>query len=207
MTLQNGFWPSRALYGSVCNSEYWIPHVFLSAHLLFFHGWGRSCEVWIRFWDLGSSFWPRNLFGVKNGSRKKWLCDGIILSWQFRGFPVTQMNSMVHRSHLGRLLCPKPLFLIIFKGFPDVQENWWDPLGTLWPYFPCLGSTMGSLGAALVSTQLCHAEPPWQSHKGHTPRPLSKKRVRLYQAPGFLLYLVELSNIFFFALGCIFLGP
>ena len=58
----------------------------------------------------------------------------MILSWPFRGFPVPQMNSMVPRTHLGRLLAPKPGFLIMFKGFPDFLENWWDP-GTPHVYF------------------------------------------------------------------------
>ena len=46
------------------------------------------------------------------------------------------------------------VFVMISKGFLDFQENWWGPgtfpvcsllpLGTLWPYFLCLGSTMES---------------------------------------------------------------
>ena len=73
-------------------------------------------EPGIGFWDPGSTCWPRDLFGVKNGSRKKWFCDGIILRWQFRGHSQTQMNSMVHSIHLGRLLCQKPWFLNSFTG-------------------------------------------------------------------------------------------
>ena len=76
--------------------------------------------------------WPRDLFGVKNGYRKTWFCDGIILSWQFKGFPVTQMNSMVHRTHLGRLLCQKPCFLIIFERYIIFQENWKTPQPITW---------------------------------------------------------------------------
>ena len=87
-----------------------------SAYLLFVHAQGRFFEPGIRFLDLGSTFWPGDLFGVKNGSRKKLFCDGIILSWQFRGIAKTKMNSMVHRTHLGRLRRPKPLYFNDFQG-------------------------------------------------------------------------------------------
>ena len=81
---------------------------FFSAHLLFFHARGLIFEPQIRFVDLGSTFWPGDLLGVRLGCRKTYFCDEILLSWQFRGFPVTQMNSIVHRTHLGRLHFPKP---------------------------------------------------------------------------------------------------
>ena len=44
---------------------------FFSAHLLFVHARGRICEPRIRFVDPGSTFWPGDLFGVKNGSWQK----------------------------------------------------------------------------------------------------------------------------------------
>ena len=43
------------------------------------------------------------------------------------GFPMTHMNSMVHGTHLGVLLCPKSCFFIISRQFPDFQENWEGP--------------------------------------------------------------------------------
>ena len=76
------------------------------------------------FWTTGpicgppdfsrSTFWPGDLFGPKMGSRKTYFCDGIDFSWGFRGFPVTQMNCMVPRTHLGVLLCQKPWFFSYF---------------------------------------------------------------------------------------------
>ena len=80
---------------------------FFSAHLLFFHAQGRIFEPRIGFLDLGSTFWPGDLFGVKNGSRKKWICDGIILSWRFRRNSQTQMDSMDHRIRLGLGIFPE----------------------------------------------------------------------------------------------------
>ena len=46
-----------------------------------------------------------------------------------QGIPVTQMDSIVHRIHLGRLLCPKPSLFNDFQGISDFQENWGSPLG------------------------------------------------------------------------------
>ena len=80
--------------------------------------------------DLGSTFWPGDLFGVKNGSRKTYFYYEMILSWGFRGIPVTQMNSMVHGTHLGVLLCPKPWFFNYFwriSRFSGKLVGPWDP--------------------------------------------------------------------------------
>ena len=99
---------------------------FFSAHLLVFHARGRIFEPRIGFWDLWSTFWPGDLFEVKNGSRKKSICDGIILWWQFRGNSQTQMNSIIYRTHLGRLLCPKTSLFNYFQRiyhFPGKLEN------------------------------------------------------------------------------------
>ena len=49
-----------------------------------------------------------DLFGLKKWSRKKLFCGGMVLWWGFRGIQPAQMNSMVPRSHMGRLLCPEP---------------------------------------------------------------------------------------------------
>ena len=43
---------------------------FFSAHLLFFHAQGRIFEPRIGFWIPRSTFWPVDLFGDNNGSRK-----------------------------------------------------------------------------------------------------------------------------------------
>ena len=67
-----------------------------------------SSRIWPRP-DLARP-WAPALFGVKNGSRKKWFCDEIILWWVGREIPIAQMNSIVYKTHLGRLLCPKPYF-------------------------------------------------------------------------------------------------
>ena len=91
-----------------------------------FHAQGQMFEPRIRFLELGSIFWRGNLLGVNNGSRKKLFCDGIILWWKFKGIPKTQMNSIVYRTHLGRLLCPKPSLFNHFQGiyhFPGKLGN------------------------------------------------------------------------------------
>ena len=36
-------------------------------------------RVWEDSSGLGSTFWPGDLFGIKNGSRKTYFCDDIIL--------------------------------------------------------------------------------------------------------------------------------
>ena len=52
---------------------------FFGAHLLFFHARGRILEAGAGFLDLGSTFWPGDLFWVKNGAEKdsfaeEWFC-------------------------------------------------------------------------------------------------------------------------------------
>ena len=91
--------------------------------------------------DLGSTFWPGDLFGLNNGPEKKWFCDGMILSWQFRGNSKTQMNSIVHRTHLGRLLCLKALLFNYFQGISNFQGNWGTPQKTapIYLLFPFVG--------------------------------------------------------------------
>ena len=69
--LQNGFWPSLAHCGSICNSEAWVLHGFSVRIFCFFQAQGRIFEPGIRFGDLESTLWPGQLFGVKHGSRKK----------------------------------------------------------------------------------------------------------------------------------------
>ena len=92
---------------------------FFGAHLLFFHARGRILEAGVGFWISRSTFWPGDLFGLKKWSRKKLFCGGMILWWGFRGIHPAQMNSMVPRSHMGRLLCPKtPLKNKFSANFP-----------------------------------------------------------------------------------------
>ena len=106
---------------------------FFSAHLLYFHAQGQIWEPRIGFWIPRSTFWPGDLFWSILGSRKKWFCDEIILWWVGRGFPKTQMNSIVYRTHLGRLLCPKPWFFNYFQGISRFSGK----LGGPWD-LPCV---------------------------------------------------------------------
>ena len=80
---------------------------FFGTHLLFFHAQGQILEPRIGFWISRSTCWPGDLFGPKKWSRKKLFCGGMILWWGFKGIHPAQMNSMVPRSHMGRLLCFK----------------------------------------------------------------------------------------------------
>ena len=67
-----------------------------------------SGEIWGR--DFGSG-----TFLGETWSRKNWFCGGMILWWGFRGIHPAQMNAMVPRSHMGRLLCPKPRAFCVFS--------------------------------------------------------------------------------------------
>jgi hypothetical protein len=72
-------------------------------------------------WDL--IFGPRvNILArgpclANLGSQEAHFYHEMLSWWQFRGFPVTQMNSVLPRTHFGKLLCPKPLIFYIAKGF------------------------------------------------------------------------------------------
>ena len=81
---------------------------FFGAHLLFFHAIGWISEPRIGFWIPKSTFWPRDHFGTKKGSRKNLFCGGMILWRGFKEIHPAQMNSMVPGSHMGKLLCPQP---------------------------------------------------------------------------------------------------
>ena len=69
--------------------------------------------------------------------------------WAGREFPKTQMNSSMYRTHLGRLLCPKPLFFSCFQGISRFSRKLvgpWDQscgVGTLWPIYPVWGLRWG----------------------------------------------------------------
>ena len=91
-----------------------------------FHARGQIFEPGIGFLDPGSTFWPGDLFGVKKWSPKKWICDGNIFSWQFRANSQTQINSIIYRIHLGRLLCQKTYLFNYFQRiypFPGKLGN------------------------------------------------------------------------------------
>mgnify|MGYP001269770309 CR=1 FL=1 len=62
----------------------------------------NSCRA-----NPGPTFWPGDFFGSIFGSRKTYFCQEMILWWGYKGIPPAQMNSMVPRTHMGRLLCPQ----------------------------------------------------------------------------------------------------
>ena len=80
------------------------------AHLLFVHAPGWILEPLVGFGYPEVDILARRPFWLNFGVPKTYFYYEMILSWGFRGFPVTQMNSMVPRTYLGVLLCPKPSF-------------------------------------------------------------------------------------------------
>ena len=85
---------------------------------LFLEPFGKVKKIglWGDFGRVGSTFWPGELLGPKNGSEKKWFCGGMILWWGFTGIHPAQMNSMVPGIHMSRLVCPKPTLFNYFVG-------------------------------------------------------------------------------------------
>ena len=65
-------------------------------------------------WKLGPG-WPGEVFGAKMGVGKTWFCGGMFSTLDIMGFPATQMDCMVPRRCLGRLVSPQTLPK---KGFP-----------------------------------------------------------------------------------------
>ena len=61
---------------------------------------------------------------------------------------MTQMTSIVRGTHLGKLLCPQPWYLIIFNEFPIFGKTGERPGSTpLWiPYFLFPGHGGGAEG-------------------------------------------------------------
>ena len=54
------------------------------------------------------------------------VCEGMILWWGFKGFHLTQMNSMVPGTHLGVLVCPKTSssnYPTPVPGFPSTPRS------------------------------------------------------------------------------------
>ena len=66
------------------------------------------------------------------GPEQNFVCDEIILWWVGRGFSETEMNSIIYRTHLGRLLCPKPWFFNYFQGISRFSGKLGDP-GCVFP--------------------------------------------------------------------------
>ena len=103
-----------------------------------FHAWGRMFEPGIGFWIPRSTFWPGDPFGVKEGSRKNVLRrNHFVMAVQGK---IQDPNEfyLLYRTHVGRLLCQKPWFIIISKGFTIFQENWEgpQPVNLAIPYSP-----------------------------------------------------------------------
>ena len=68
--LQNGCWPSLCTIWLRLQFRGLGSAWFFSAHLLIFHARGRIFEPGIGFWIPRSTFWPGDLFWVKNGPGK-----------------------------------------------------------------------------------------------------------------------------------------
>ena len=85
---------------------------------------------------------------MKNGPEKNMCCGGIILWWGFKGFHVTQMNSMIHGTHLDVLLCPKTRLkdklYAISKNPQNRRRTLAQPCGGQWLYSPVWGRPMAS---------------------------------------------------------------
>ena len=75
----------------------------------------------------------------------------MILWWGFRGFHMTQMNSMVPGTHLGVVICPKPSLFSNFAritSFPRKLQV--APATYLYiPYFPLEGYREPAYGHVL----------------------------------------------------------
>ena len=70
---------------------------------------GTDFEAQDRILDLQVNILARGPFWHQKKVPTKLFCGGMISWWGFRGIHPAQINSMVTRSHMGRLLCPKTL--------------------------------------------------------------------------------------------------
>ena len=109
--------------------------------------------------DFGVTFWAGDLFVTRNGPEKKCFVEGCFCGWGFRGIPPAQMNSMVPRTHMGKLLCPKTPLKIISRQIPQIQKigagPWPIPEFSLFPLGGlllegCLDSALGQSGCSRV---------------------------------------------------------
>ena len=83
----------------------------------------------------------------KNGPRKRWFCEGMILWWGFRGFHLTQMNSMAHGTHLGLVIHPKQHFVVFCCDFQFPGKLQVAPTTSLWPsLLPLVAVPVPSVG-------------------------------------------------------------
>ena len=57
---------------------------------------------------LGGDIFGWGAFWGKTLVRKTLFCGGMVVWWGFRGIHPAQMNPMVPRTHMGKLLCPEP---------------------------------------------------------------------------------------------------
>ena len=70
-TLHNSFWPSLALYGSVCNSEGRVLHRISARIFCFFYTRGWILGPLVRFSGLGVDIPARGRFWLVLGCRKR----------------------------------------------------------------------------------------------------------------------------------------
>ena len=128
---------------------------FFSPHLLFFHAQGWIFGPRIGFWIPRSTCWPGDLFGVKNGSRKKSFCRGKGSQWGLRGFCKTEMDCMVSRTLLGRPISPQTLPENNFPHFPGFREKFGAPPwpSMVDPLLALCGAGKVPWGACLTSGQ------------------------------------------------------
>ena len=102
---------SSSPHGSVCSFEGWVL-LRISLGLAVRSFWshlekfsksasGEILQGWVNILAWGP-------FRVKKWYRKNMFCGGTILWWGFEGIHPAQMNSMVPRTHMARLLCPQP---------------------------------------------------------------------------------------------------
>ena len=108
---------------------------------------------------LGATFWVGDLFAVKKVFRKTWFCGGMVLWWGFRGIHPAQMNSMVPRTHMGKLLCPKtPLNNNFYANSTKSRKFVQAPVPSLWPsLFPLGGLLFYTKPLAIMPSAMCRA--------------------------------------------------
>ena len=97
----------------------------------------------------------------------------MVLPWQFRANPKTQMNSIAHRTHLDRLLCPKAPYFVFSRDFKfsgklgNAQKPapvyplfpLWDPYSLLTPDNPPWRAAVlfTMLSLSLWGSPVCHS--------------------------------------------------
>ena len=77
--------------------------------------------------------------GMFWGSRKRYFCEERTFWWGCRGIRPAQMNCLVPRTHMGRLLCPKSCFFfaifVLFHIFRNIGKAP-SPASVVAAYFP-----------------------------------------------------------------------